>query len=1180
MSGDSCLNCRRFTECDYTKKSGSYKCKSWKAFSDKKFSLTSDDIFSLSGVSALPEDYEGFKKPKHEGDYATKEVNLVKMMDSVFSDNNPWPKDMKIDDGDVPEFANIYEYFYDKNYGLVHSMKPFARQLWIGMMLFGDYCPKCSDKKFISDINNVPVDMKARDFPDKVQFLRFGICPKCKRHKSDMVKKGHMNYYRELAACVSGDTRIQTDRGLVRIDSLEKGTILTVNNGYAPDKCTAWFNQGIKPVYLLTTQKGYEIKATLDHKFLSSNGKFLKDVELKDLDVGDYLCLSTKGGMYRSVPLNLDLQDCQVTLKIRVGNYKKPETMTGPLASVMGHLLSEGSVSLRRGAAFINSDKKLHAKYIRNFKAVFGVESSCTVLNKKNSSGAIKGVEFKRTKNSYVSIVCNKRVNDYLLQLGCGLKSKVMRIPECIFSATLEDQLQFVAAYIEGDGSIDADKITVWSASEKLLKDMQVLLSSFGVITTRSHRSLVASGVFSDRLYDLIKPYLVIKQRHKVKERKNNSGFGFPRSLVTQFLNKRRASSYSKRKPVYLNDKGKEVVVFNLGRWSGNANRTNGLFIDYEDLTNGNLVIEQTALKQVSVSRSHKLKDATKREYYFDKVKSIKAVGQQATYDISVKKEHRFFANGIVVHNCIGQRAGKSMSFSFFMGYLLHKYLKMQKPSELLTGLPNVTLTATFTATDFKTANETLWQPFCDIINESKWYREYHSCLDYYSKIYDTGKETDSVYKYMESFLHYRHRKLFLSASAPNKRTLRGRTRFAFGIDELGWFDASSEAKDRIRISADEIYGALDRSMKTVRSAAKNMFAQGYDNITPGLAFNISSPSSQQDKIMTMVRIHKDSRIVLPVHLATWEYNPKEPRANFKKEYEEDPIKAERDFGANPPMTDSPFFENEELVRSAFSDKINRIEYEYIDKKKEGKDLLRRAAVAVPKPQGDIPASILFVDAGYSNNSFAMGVGHRRDKDVVIDLLCEIAPVKGKSVLYYPKIFESVVTPIIQKMNVKYIVADRWNSLFLLHKCEEDFKIKSEQYSCKYADFTMFKSYMEGQRIKFPRLEMKPEEILNISNDLYPHAFQYKPASHLYMQLLTVSDTGKTITKGTNRTDDIFRALVLGCHYLLDDEWVKENLKGKIRNGAMGIGALATGGFAGVATTQGGKGIAASGSGM
>lgn len=722
---DNCLNCRKFTDCDSPKKSGSYICKSWKAFSDRNTTITLDD-FQLSGVSSREDhrDHVGFKAPDGEDDYKTKELNLKKMMDDVFNNHNPWSKDMKIDDSDMKEFPNIYEYFFDRDWGLVRGMKPFARQMWIGMVLFGDFCPKCSDPKFISDIENVPVKMKAYDFPEKVQFLNFGVCPKCKSRKSKMIKAGHMNYYRELDAV-------------------------------------------------------------------------------------------------------------------------------------------------------------------------------------------------------------------------------------------------------------------------------------------------------------------------------------------------------------------------------------------------------------------------------------------------------------------IGQRAGKSVSVAFFASYLLHKYLKMQRPAEVMTGLPNVVLAGTFTATDFKTANETLWQPFCNVINESPWFQQYHLMLDYYSAKYNTGKDTEHVYKYMESFLSYKHRKLFLSAAAPNVRNLRGRTRFISAIDELGWFDSSVEAKDRIRSSADGIYGALDRSLRTVRTASKLLMKQGYDNVSPAMSFNISSPSSQQDFIMTMVRKNQGSRIVLPIHLATWEYNPKEPKSGFTKEYNEDPVKAERDYGANPPMTDSPFLENEEAIRKCFTAKVNAADVEFLHKKKKDKNYLLKGARVTPKPQGDIYPSIIAIDAGYSNNSFAMLCLTKRNKDVTVEIALDVIPDKGKSVLHYPKIFDLSVTPIIQKMNVRFITADRWNSIFLLQKCEEDFSIKSEQYSCKYADFTLAKSFLEGGRIKFPRMEMTPQEIMQISMEKYPMCFEGKPLSHLYFQLMTVSDTGKTVTKGANRTDDLFRALVLGCHYLLDEEWCKENLKGKMRNQSMGIVALSSGGSSGVITTSGGRGIGA-----
>ena len=49
---------------------------------------------------------------------------------------------------------------------------------------------------------------------------------------------------------------------------------------------------------------------------------------------------------------------------------------------------------------------------------------------------------------------------------------------------------------------------------------------------------------------------------------------------------------------------------------------------------------------------------------------------------------------------------------------------------------------------------------------------EYHALLDHYGTRY--GEE---IYKFMDSFVHYRHRKLLVHPSGPNKRTLRGRTR-------------------------------------------------------------------------------------------------------------------------------------------------------------------------------------------------------------------------------------------------------------------------------------------------------------------------------------------------------------------------------------------------------------------
>jgi hypothetical protein len=61
--------------------------------------------------------------------------------------------------------------------------------MWMGLHLFGDICPKCSDPKWYSDIYSVPVDYKSRNLPDRLQLLQNGVCPKCGGRKSNFVKK-------------------------------------------------------------------------------------------------------------------------------------------------------------------------------------------------------------------------------------------------------------------------------------------------------------------------------------------------------------------------------------------------------------------------------------------------------------------------------------------------------------------------------------------------------------------------------------------------------------------------------------------------------------------------------------------------------------------------------------------------------------------------------------------------------------------------------------------------------------------------------------------------------------------------------------------------------------------------------------------------------------------------------
>lgn len=541
---------------------------------------------------------------------------------------------------------------------------------------------------------------------------------------------------------------------------------------------------------------------------------------------------------------------------------------------------------------------------------------------------------------------------------------------------------------------------------------------------------------------------------------------------------------------------------------------------------------------------------------------------------------------------CAGQRSGKSLFTSFLVAYINHKYLKLQKPAELYTDVANSTLTATFVSLNFQTAVEVLWTPIVDAIADSKWYEHYHSMMHHYNKQY--GEE---LYKQMDTYISYKHRKLLLYPSVPNKRTLRGRTRYIYAIDELGWFDASASAEGKVTVTAQGVYQALDRSLLTARTAAYDLMRKGYNDIPTAFALNVSSPSDQQDKIMQLVNANRHSKTVLAIHAPTWEMNPKVPRTHpeLVNAYAVDPIGAERDYGANPPLTAAPFMGDQTIIEPAFTNIKNKVEYEYIHKRNSEGKIFRSARVKC-FPMSSQPGSVMAIDAGFSDNSFAIAVGHREGKDVMFSALLEIIPKKGENVINHAATVKFCVEEMIRAFNVRYLVADRWNSLFLLHKLDEDFNVgidqldregkpkknvnltlHTEQYSVKYDDFLLFRSYWEGHRIKFPKLEQPVEASVAPSFEGYPNNFDYKPCSHLLLQALTVQDAKRTVQKGTNRTDDLFRACVLASVFLLDDQIVISVLNKNKKNNTSGLAAIAaTSGFSGNQISSArGQGIAA-----
>lgn len=404
----------------------------------------------------------------------------------------------------------------------------------------------------------------------------------------------------------------------------------------------------------------------------------------------------------------------------------------------------------------------------------------------------------------------------------------------------------------------------------------------------------------------------------------------------------------------------------------------------------------------------------------------------------------------------------------------------------------------------------------------------YHEMLQHSSK--KVGAE---LLKFNDTFVLYRHRALTFYPSGPDERTLRGRTRCESAMDEVGWFDNSPNST-KVKIGASGVYDALARSLRTVRSAAVELWEKGFTEVPTGMFFNISSPSSARDKIMELVRKAQGSIYTLGMKRATWEMNPKVTRKHLADEFQKNPITAMRDYGAEPPLTSNALLSRSQ-VEKGIGKKSNAVLLQHYSKKSSNGEITRYAKILKAR-DSDIP-SVLTIDAGVTNNSFAFTLAHLKEqKFPVIDAVGEIQPAPGMR-LNFNKIFKHVLVPLLDVRNVQLVAADRWNSEKILSDLKEDHEVNTRMYSLKYADMMLFKDYLEDSKIMLPKPGRSLEDVVKYDQSQYPSCFKNDAIGHFYLQLLTVQDTGASVIKGDQLTDDMVRSSMLALRMLLDEDY-------------------------------------------
>jgi hypothetical protein len=516
---------------------------------------------------------------------------------------------------------------------------------------------------------------------------------------------------------------------------------------------------------------------------------------------------------------------------------------------------------------------------------------------------------------------------------------------------------------------------------------------------------------------------------------------------------------------------------------------------------------------------------------------------------------------------CVGQRGGKSAFNSTLAANHLHVLLKAPRLSSICRGIQDFTpLTFTFVGLTAGRAIRLLWNPFVEIIKANDWFKSYFSMMDSYGK--DHGVE---YYKSNVLFMRFLHKNIDVYPMGPVKRSLRGDTRVLAAVDELGWFPLSKNAVDddspdeeddaREHANADEVFASLDNSLMTMRTEVYDLYRRGIDNVPTGLMLNLSSPQSQRDKIMRLLKESGDPEALsLGVQLPTWEISPLYTKDHpvIRAAYRKNAIKAERDFGANPPALNSSMFPDATLEPLYAEERKNTHSIKTISTRGEDDEdqddtvihRTRAELIEVSLPQ-EFPPSIIALDAGLTGNSFAINVAYPSGTTLKVLTLLEIIPRRGTQI-DFPAMYQNVIKPLIKLMNAKALAADRWNSITTLQTAKDDFPdLVCMQVSLKARDFSAFIASTNDGEIEYPTLEVPIAEIKDVTN--YRKQLQGMPSAHTFLQYLTTKLVNGTLTKGDGYTDDILRSVMVS-HAMAFNPKIQEHLA-KFRH--IGTGAKA-----------------------
>ncbi len=148
---------------------------------------------------------------------------------------------------------------------------------------------------------------------------------------------------------------------------------------------------------------------------------------------------------------------------------------------------------------------------------------------------------------------------------------------------------------------------------------------------------------------------------------------------------------------------------------------------------------------------------------------------------------------------CQGQRSGKTIESSMISSYANCRFQLLRPSPQQFFGQDHTQeFTAMFTAIDLSQSMDTLWGNYHTRVDSAPWYKNYHDWLNYHGKKigHELYKIQETKHSWVPTLLQDRLR-------PPFAKSMRGRTGYGMGIDEIGMF---AKEEGAVKANADEVY--------------------------------------------------------------------------------------------------------------------------------------------------------------------------------------------------------------------------------------------------------------------------------------------------------------------------------------------------------------------------------------